>query len=278
MLSQNNGSFVSTYLKNLLKGKLMNKLIIAAALTAAFSINVAQAQEAAAPAAAPVPDNQIAFNAAFTTDYRFRGISQSRLDPAISGGVDYTHNPTGFYAGTWASSIKWITDTTTASGAKGDSDIEYDFYGGKRGEIVKDVSYDVGVLTYYYQHNNLDNSANTTEIYGQVGYGPAYIKYSHAVTDLFGFVDSKNSGYLDIGANVDVGAGYILNLHAGHQKVKGDGNDDFSYTDWKVGVTKDFGVVTVALAAIGTNNDNYRGPDGQNLGKTGAVLTVSKTF
>ncbi|HEV7855494.1 MAG TPA: TorF family putative porin, partial [Herminiimonas sp.] len=123
----------------------MNKLIIAAALTAAFSVNFAQAQEAAAPAAAPVPDNQIAFNAAFTSDYRFRGISQSRTDPAISGGVDYTNNPTGFYAGTWASSIKWITD------AGGDSDIEYDFYGGKRGEIVKDVSYDVGVLTYYYQ-------------------------------------------------------------------------------------------------------------------------------
>jgi uncharacterized protein (TIGR02001 family) len=252
----------------------MNKLIIAAALTAAFSMNVAQAQEAAAPAAAPVPDNQVAFNAAFTTDYRFRGISQSRLKPAISGGVDYTNNPTGLYAGVWASSIKWINDLG------GDSDIEYDLYGGKRGEIVKDVTYDVGVLRYFYPSNKLAVNADTTEVYGQVGYGPAYIKYSHAVTNAFGSPDSKDSNYIDIGANVDVGAGYILNLHAGHQKIKGDGNDIYSYTDWKVGVTKDFGVVTVALAAIGTNADNagYSGPDGEHNGKTGAVLTVSKTF
>lgn len=250
----------------------MDKLIIAATLTVAFSTGIAQAQEAAAPVA-PVPDNVIAFNAAFTTDYRFRGISQTHLDPAISGGVDYTHTPTGFYVGTWASSIKWISD------AGGDSDIEYDFYAGKRGEIVKDVTYDVGVLTYYYPDNNQANSTNTTEVYGQLGYGPAYIKYSHAVTDLFGYEDSKNSGYLDIGANVDVGAGYILNLHAGHQKVKGP-SDGASYTDWKVGVTKDFGVVTVALAAVGTNADRafYTSPQGKFNGKTGAVLTVSKTF
>lgn len=253
----------------------MNKLIIAAALTAAFAANVAQAQEAAAPAAAPVPDNQVVFNAAFTTDYRFRGISQSRLDPALSGGVDYTNNPTGIYLGAWASSIKWIDD------AGGDSDIEYDFYGGKRGNITPDISYDVGVLTYYYQHNNYPgNSANTTEVYGQVGYGPAYAKYSYAVTDLFGFQDSDGSGYLDVGANLDVGGGYTLNLHAGHQKVKGDGNDIASYTDWKVGVTKEFYGVTVALAAVGTNADDaaYFGPQGQHTGKTGAVLTLSKTF
>lgn len=254
----------------------MNKLIIAAALTAAFSASVAQAQEAAAPAA-PTPDNVFAFNAAFTTDYRFRGVSQTRLKPAISGGVDYTHNPTGLYVGTWASSIKWITD------AGGDSDIEYDLYAGKRGEIVKDVTYDVGVLRYFYPSNNLSVNADTTEVYGQLGYGPAYIKYSHAVTNAFGFDDSKNSGYLDVGANVEVGGGYILNLHAGHQKIKGP-SSDASYTDWKVGVTKDFGIVTVSLAAVGTNAErdlySYTNSSGDTKfnGKTGAVLTVSKTF
>lgn len=246
----------------------MNKLIIAAALTAAFAVNVAQAQEAAAP----VPEHQVAFNAAFSSDYRFRGISQSRLDPAISGGVDYTHTPTGLYVGTWASSIKWIDD------AGGDSDIEYDLYGGIRGEIVKDVSYDVGVLRYFYPGSNLGVNPDTTEVYGQVGYGPAYIKYSHAVTNTFGFDDSKNSNYVDVGANFDIVDGYTLNLHAGHQKIKG--NSDASYTDWKVGVTKAFEVVTVSLAVIGTNADDdvYVGPDGEHTGKTGAVLTLSKSF
>jgi uncharacterized protein (TIGR02001 family) len=181
------------------------------------------------------------------------------------------HNPSGFYAGTWLSTIKWIKD---APG--GDANIEWDIYGGKRGEIVEGVSYDVGVLRYQYPSNNLSPSTNTTEVYGQLGYGPAYIKYSHSLTNLFGFADSENSGYLDIGANVEVGEGLILNLHAGHQKVKN--NSSFSYTDWKLGVTKDFGIVTGALALIGTDTDNYVGPEGKNLGKTGLVLSIAKTF
>jgi uncharacterized protein (TIGR02001 family) len=95
---------------------------------------------------------------------------------------------------------------------------------------------------------------------------------------LFGFADSKNSGYLDIGANFDVENGFTINLHAGHQTVKN--SSAFSYTDWKVGVTKDFGVLTGALAVIGTNTSNYVGPapDSKNLGKTALVLSISKTF
>jgi uncharacterized protein (TIGR02001 family) len=249
----------------------MNKLIIAAALSVAFAANVAQAQEAAAAA---VPDNQFAFNVALSSDYRFRGISQSRLTPAFSGGIDYTHNPTGLYVGTWASTIKWISD------AGGDGDVEIDLYGGKRGEIVKDVGYDVGVLRYFYPGNDLGVNADTTEVYGQLGYGPAYIKYSHSLTNTFGFADSEDSNYIDVGANLDVGGGYTLNLHAGHQKIKGSANPDASYGDWKVGVAKEFYGVTVSLAAIGTNADDdvYYGPHGEHTGKTGAVLTVSKTF
>jgi uncharacterized protein (TIGR02001 family) len=243
----------------------MKKMILATAITAAFAAGFAHAED-------KKPDNEFSFNAALTSDYRYRGISQTRLRPALQGGADYTHNPTGFYLGTWLSTIKWTKD------AGGGGDIEWDLYGGKRGEIVKDVSYDVGVLSYVYPSNGLNPSANTTEIYGQVGYGPAYVKYSHSVTNLFGFVDSKNSGYLDVGANIDVAEGLVLNLHAGHQKVKN--NSAFSYTDWKIGLTKDFGVVTGSIAAIGTNTSNYVGPapDLKNLGKTSLVVAISKTF
>ncbi|EGF31101.1 hypothetical protein IMCC9480_368 [Oxalobacteraceae bacterium IMCC9480] len=218
------------------------------------------------------PDNELSFNAALSSDYRYRGISQSRLKPAISAGADFVNNPTGFYVGTWASSIKWIKD----AGGKGD--IELDIYGGKRGEIVKDVSYDVGVLTYVYPSNNLGTSANTTEIYGQVGYGPGYVKYSHSVTNLFGFADSKNSGYLDIGANIDVAEGTVLNLHVGHQSVKN--NSYSSYTDYKVGVTKDFGFLSGSLAVIGTDAKTgaYPTPSGKDNGKTALVVAISKTF
>lgn len=249
----------------------MKKLMLATALAALFAGSAAQAQEAK-------PDNEVTFNAAVTSDYRYRGISQTRLKPAVQGGADYINNPTGFYVGTWLSSIKWTKD------AGGGGDVEIDVYAGKRGELAKDVSYDVGVLTYVYPSNGLSGvpgfvSANTTEIYGQLGYGPAYIKYSHAVTNLFGFVDSKNSGYVDIGANIDAGSGVTANLHAGHQKV--ENNSASSYTDWKVGATKDFGVVTGALAVIGTNagKSAYASPaNGKFLGKTALLLTISKTF
>ncbi|HWJ95880.1 MAG TPA: TorF family putative porin, partial [Telluria sp.] len=93
----------------------------------------ASAQE---QAAAP-QEHQLSYNLALTSDYRYRGVSQTRLDPALQGGADYTHAPTGLYAGTWLSTIKWTKD------AGGDGDIEWDLYGGKRGELGGGVSYDV---------------------------------------------------------------------------------------------------------------------------------------
>lgn len=253
-----------------MKDRTMKKMILACAVMAAFAAN-AQAED-------QKPDNEVSFNAAATSDYRYRGISQTRLKPALQGGVDYVNNPSGFYAGAWGSTIKWTKD------AGGDGSVELDLYAGKRGQLSADLSYDVGVLTYVYPSNDLKHvagfaNADTTEIYGQLGYGPAYIKYSHSVTNLFGFVDSKNSGYLDMGANIDAGDGYTVNLHAGHQKVKNSSQAD--YTDWKIGATKDFGVVTGALAVIGTNAGKtaYASPaNGKFLGKTALVLTVSKVF
>jgi uncharacterized protein (TIGR02001 family) len=216
------------------------------------------------------PDDEVTFNATLTSDYRYRGLSQTRLQPALQGGADYVNNPTGLYAGTWLSTIKWIKD------AGGDANVEWDLYAGKRGEIVKDVSYDVGGLYYFYPSNGLAVNANTFELYGQVGYGPAYAKYSVSTTNLFGTADSKHSGYLDLGANVDLGSGYTLNLHAGHQTVKN--NSIYSYSDYKVGVTKDLGVCSVALALVGTNTDVYVTPAGKNTGKTSAVLSITKNF
>ncbi|MES2739539.1 MAG: TorF family putative porin [Pseudomonadota bacterium] len=260
-----------------MKKNMTTNITLAAAL--AFSLTtwggLAQAQEAApAPLAAEAkpeakPDHEVTYNLALTSDYRYRGVSQTRLKPALQGGADYTYNPSGLYAGVWLSTIKWTKD------AGGDGDVEMDIYGGKRGELAKDISYDVGGLGYVYPSNGLNPSANTFELYGQLAFGPFYAKYSHSLSNLFAAPDSKNSAYLDLGFNHDVYAGYVLNLHVGHQNVKNNG--DFSYSDYKVGVTKDFGFATVALAAVYANTDAYVGR-GKNLGKTGAVLTVTKTF
>lgn len=250
----------------------MKKIILASAMLAAFSACATVAAEESKP------DNEVSFNAAVTSDYRYRGISQTRLKPALQGGADYVNNPTGLYAGAWASTIKWTKD------AGGGGDVELDVYAGKRGQISDAISYDVGVLAYVYAGNDLKHvpgfaNADTTELYGQLGYGPATLKYSHAVTNLFGFVNSKNSGYLDLSANIDAGDGWIVNLHAGHQRVKHSSAAD--YTDWKVGVTKDVGFASLQLAAVGTNAGKtaYASPaNGKFLGRKALQLTLSKTF
>jgi uncharacterized protein (TIGR02001 family) len=216
------------------------------------------------------PDHEVSFNAPLTSDYRYRGISQSRLDPALQGGADYVHNPTGLYVGTWLSTIKWTKDLG------GSGNLEWDIYGGKRGNLSADVTYDVGGLYYFYPDNGLHPNANTFELYGQLGIGPAYVKYSHALTNLFGTADSKQSGYLDVGANVDAGNGFTLNLHVGRQNVRHNGS--LSYTDYKVGVTKDLGVCSAALAWVKASTTAYLSPAGENLGKSAAVFSVSKTF
>ena len=224
---------------------------------------------ATAQAAQDAPDWQASYNASLASDYRYRGLSQSRLRPALQGGADLTHGPSGFYTGTWLSSIRWIGD------AGGDTRVEMDIYAGKRGQLGA-FSYDAGVLAYVYPSSGLPVNPNTREVYLQAGYGAAYLKYSHALSNLFGTADSKHSGYLDLGANVELSGGMVLNLHAGRQRV--DGHGELSYNDYRIGVTKSFGRASLSLAVIGTDTDLYAAPGGRNLGKTGLVLTATTTF
>jgi uncharacterized protein (TIGR02001 family) len=218
----------------------------------------------------PKPDNQLSYNIGAVSDYRYRGLSQSRLDPALQGGADYVHNPTGFYAGTWLSTIRWTKDLG------GSGDVEWDLYGGKKGQLTDDISYDLGGLYYWYPSNGLTPNANTFELYGQLGYGPGYIKYSHSTTNLFGTPNSRSSGYLDVGATFELPQGFGLVLHAGRQEVRH--NDALSYNDYKVGVTKDVVGFTVGLAYIKASTNAYLSPAGKNLGKSAAQLSVLKTF
>ena len=244
--------------------------LIAAAAAAALS-----ALHGSARAEDP-PASPFSFNAGLISDYRYRGISQTRLKPALQGGIDYAH-PSGFYLGTWASTIEWIKD------AGGNANVEIDLYGGYKGDIVKDSSsYDVGVLTYQYPSNHLNPKAETTEIYGAITVGPVTAKYSHSVSNLFGFADSKNSGYLDISASFDVGGGVMLAPHVGNQKVAHNGN--FSYTDYALTVSKDFSGLALSAAVIGTNAKKIAGvpvyvsPAGKDLGKSALVVGVKYSF
>ena len=221
---------------------------------------------------APEPDYTLSFNVGAVTDYRYRGISQSRRKPALQGGADFAHK-SGFYIGTWASTIKWVKD------AGGDANAEVDIYGGYKFPLGP-VAMDVGLLRYLYPSSSLPVNPDTTEVYVAGTWGPATLKYSHSTTNLFGFSDSKNSYYVDLNATFATGFwGLTVTPHIGHQSI--NNNSAFSYTDWSVGLGKDFGNgFSASLAYVDTDTNIYRGPapDSKNLSGATAVLGVKYTF
>ena len=142
----------------------------------------------AAPASAPEPMVPLTANINLTTKYKFRGQDQGEvtldsngktdtkwLTPAVQGGFDWS-GAGGFYVGNWNSSIGFTN-----------AGIEMDFYGGYKGEIVKDVGFDVGVLQYYYQQKGKAVNFDTTELYAALSWTFVTFKYSHTVSnDYFG--------------------------------------------------------------------------------------------
>lgn len=241
----------------------------------------------ALPSVSFAEDSPLSFNVSVTTDYRYRGISQTRLKPALQGGADYAL-PGGFYIGAWASTIKWIKDWDV----KGS--VELDLYGGYKGEIQKDFGYDVGLLQYAYVGNKLADvggggvfkNANTTEIYGALTYGPVTGKLSYALTNLFGnynFTDdksSKGSYYFDLSGTFDLGSGFSVVPHIGYQKVAKV--DNASYSDYSLTITKDLGSgFSVSGALVGTDADKlfYASPvNGKFLGKSSGLVSVKYVF
>ena len=222
-------------------------------------------------------ESALTYNLGVVSDYRYRGISQSRLEPAVQGGVDYT-DKSGFYAGAWASTIKWVKDGGATKG-----NLELDLYGGYKG-AAGGLGYDVGFLRYEYVNNNLAGkngfvNPNTNEVYGALTYGVFTAKYSHALTDLFGTPDTKNSSYLDLNATFDLGNGFTLVPHVGYQKF--NNRADLSYTDYSVTLAKDLGSgLSLTGALIGTDADKslYVTPALKFTGRTAAVVGLKYSF
>src|SRR5450830_273490 len=86
----------------------MRKLLLASAVSAAFSMPLTVSAQTAA-AAAPASPHTFTGNVGLVSQYIFRGLTQTNGDPAIQCGADYSH-ASGFYAGTWLSNISWYTD------------------------------------------------------------------------------------------------------------------------------------------------------------------------
>jgi uncharacterized protein (TIGR02001 family) len=300
--------------------KTIQKSAIALAASGLFA-TAAFAQSA--PAAAPeAPEaSPITANVTVVNDYRYRGMTQSNYKPAIQGGFDYAHE-SGFYIGNWNSSISWISDSvgqTPAStyGNAVSAPIEMDFYAGFKKELIGEgFASDVGLLQYYYPTSGLktqpQNSTNcgttsrntcgtvpnTTEAYvaQNFTFGPVtgFAKFSYALTNIFGIYNSAGSYYPDLTVNYDTGVwGLTLNGHVGYQYVSNtqkvaNTSYNFSYTDWKLGATKDFGGgLSGALAYVGTNSPAVNGaylwsvPNNastKSAGKGGGLVSLTKTF
>ena len=244
----------------------MHKRTIAAAVLAALPLLAAGTAAAA--------DSPLTANVALTTDYAYRGISQTDQKPAVQGGFDYAH-ASGLYAGVWGSNVSWLRDAETDS-SSGNS-LELDIYGGYK-TTLGPIGLDVGVLQYYYPGRYRSGwkadtglkSPQTLEGYVGLTWEFLTFKYSHAFTNLFGTPDSENSKYLDLTAAYDIVEGLTLNAHFGRQYISGPAD---SYNDWKVGLTKAIGGVNVGLHYVDTDIDRS-----VKVAKERVILSVSKTF
>lgn len=246
-------------------------------LAALALVALAAPAHAADSAAADAPEYTLTANVTLASQYRYRGLMQTNNKPAIQGGFDFTH-ASGLYLGNWNSSVSWLNDGNSDVSAP----VEMDFYGGYKGNLAPDVPFDLGVLQYYYpgDYPSGYTSPDTTELYAGVGYGPVMFKYSVAMTNLFGFADSKYSQYFDLSGNFDTGFwGLTVNAHVGRQTIRN--LTDGAYTDWKLGLTKDFGQgLAISVAYIDTNADRavYTNSRGRYMGRATGLLSLTKTF
>ncbi len=210
---------------------------------------------------------EVTANMALTTDYVWRGVSQSDSDPAIQGGVDYAHE-SGAYIGIWGSNVDF--DEAVADPA----DLELDLYGGYATEM-NGVGIDVGIITYQYPGTTA--ALDWTELYLALSYDSfsASINYSDDV-----FNSSEDGIYYNLGYDREIGeTGYSVSASVGYydfdEAVNGTGSPD-SYTDWKLGVSTELAGLGIDLSYYDTDSD------GETLYGTWAderlVLSISKSL
>lgn len=226
-------------------------VVVAASAFAAAAGTVASAQE-------------ISGNVAMVSDYRFRGVTQSGEEAAIQGGFDLGFD-SGFYVGTWGSSVNFANGT------------EIDVYAGYGFEAAG-LGFDVGALAYTYP-----GADDTTifELYGSAAktlgivdttVGFAYIP-DQDNTEIAG--EKYDNIYVYLDGGVPLGdSPFSLSGHVGYTDEEGfwdfsaDGDGLF---DWSVGVSTSLYGVDVGLSYVDTSED-IDGMDEQVL------LSISKAL
>jgi uncharacterized protein (TIGR02001 family) len=239
-------------------------------------------------------EHSVSYNVGLFSEYIFRGYTQTHNDPALQGGVDYEHS-SGLYLGLWSSNISWIND---AGASNSGHSLEVDVYGGYAGEFGDTgITYDLGFLQYFYPGDMKSTSpaANTLELYAGLGYKDLSFTY-YEVVSKDAWTAGKNNGsgddadgsfYASLDFEHDIGqylnvSGLTGTVHVGHQNFAGAANNDISYTDWLIGIDKEWKGVNVGLNFITTNIDNNTAffvvDESNKPGEDRFVGYVSKTF
>lgn len=296
-----------------------------APLLALLSVNLV-AQTPPPPAPPSILGLALGGSATFGSQYIWRGLTQTDGKPTIQGELDLVH-PSGFYLSTSLSNISWFTDQNagfgsdpTSLGSPGrvgpplydpkkvnSAGVELDLFGGYKWGFAKDWTLDMGLYRYLYpgHYGNVGafRPPHTTEAYLGLSYSWASLKYSRGLSENYmGVFNASGTSYIDLSLAVPLGeSGWTLLLHGGKTtypsnanpdfffngiKVTGD-NAKFSYSDFKLGVAKEFKGYAFTLAATDANSkarasDNevpvYENAMGRNVGKSRVTLTVSKAF
>ena len=255
-----------------------NKIALALALAALSLPMGALAQDAtdtadAAQDEAPAADaadaadeeesSNLTWNLAVTSDYVFRGISQTDLDPALQGGLDYSFGDTGLYVGAWASNV----DFADSDGP----DVELDYYIGWNHDLSDTLNLDLQVVRYSYMGEQ--------DAYGNIDYNEVIgaLAYDEMLTFTVAYAnDYANEGfsslYYNLGGSWDVGNDFALNAGVGRTNFS---DDVGSYTDWNLGVSRQFGPVNVALNYYDVTGGFIDDVFGSDKASDRVVLTLS---
>lgn len=210
-------------------------------------------------------------NVALTSDYRFRGVTLSDSSFAVQGGLDLSHS-SGFYVGTWASSLD---ETTVGYGST-----EVDLYGGWSGDLTDGFSADVGVIGYLYPDAG-PGDFDYVEFYGSLSFslGPVSVTPGIAYApdqDSLGGTDNLYL-YGDISVGIP-NTPITLNGHLGYTEGFLTFTNDSTAVDWSISADLALNdTFTISAAVTGVDGDPLIDP-GEVFTGDAFVATVSASF
>jgi len=205
---------------------------------------------------APLANAKISINGTITSDYVFRGVSQTDSSPAVQAGVDYGHE-SGLYVGIWASNVDFGDD----------ADAEVDYFIGYLGEVNDTFSYDISYTYYTYIGYSSSDDSN----YGEF----VFNGYIDAFTVNLAYTgDYANSGdaaqYIGGAYDIELPKEYVLTFQAGYSL--GDAFDDIEYIDYSATLAKTIYDFDFSAAVINTDISNDDNADLR------FVIGVSRSF